>query len=106
MNPRMEWLRRTTGRRTARGIGAALCRSHTTITRWAENGIPAEIVIAVAIRYQTDVLKSLVEVGLLTRAEADQWIAASTLEFVPSDRMTEELNRRAQAARKRKEQFP
>lgn len=95
---RQDWLQEITGADGARGVSRAIGRHHSTVQRWIRDGIPAEVVLELSVRFEADALEALVAVGAVTSRNADLIIEHSTLRRIPTERLVRELAARSVAA--------
>lgn len=95
--PQMKWLRELTGATSYREIAVRLGRSHTTINRWAKDGIPPHTVLRLVVEHEVDVFDALEALGWMSPEERAR--IAPTIdhlpdaESLPTDALTAEVYR-------------
>lgn len=94
--PHRTWLQATTGESSAHAIARKIGRSHTSVLRWMKNGVPAEVVIEVAVRFNADVIAALIATGYMTDEQVPHLRLETALRKVPVHHLTSELHRRAE----------
>lgn len=96
----LRWLRTVTRETTHRSIAKAAGVSHTTVRRWAANGVPARVAWELTIRYRADPVETLLVLGHIEADEVPRLNWRALVEYAPTVALTEETHARATTTRR------
>lgn len=92
----LRWLMELTGEESIRGIGRAVGRSHTTVLRWLQQGVPDEVMWELTVRFRGDPGETLMVAGNLDAEDLANLNHEAAVKYIPTHVLAAELHRRAQ----------
>lgn len=95
------WLSATTHETSSRGIARKVGVAHTTVQRWATNGMTADKVWELTRRFHGDPIAALVLLSRVDDADIPDLNWAAVVKYVPIDVLADEIAARiAEGARR------